>query len=293
MRNLLQYPVAEQEMAVSARRAATDYNAAVEALPAIERPIGGIHGTALTILANKLEEKLAEGTTDLTSLDARFVEVTAQRDAMALEIAALNAALVASKAMAATASALLERDRTGACDGVEAIRKAIASRQHLSEPGRGSFAWDDEKYQAEFGAALSEIQTSLEPLSKVAKDWEACPIDAKDIQAARSETGQSGEVLLTNVRRAFTYLANARPVQAKAACNMAAKILGDALESYFQSDATYPFVWQLQSALMYGHPTDKEATDYCYQFELALEQAMIAFQKKRRIQMAAPTNPAT
>jgi hypothetical protein len=292
MRNLLQYPVTEQEMAVAARRAATDYNAAIEALPVIERPIGGIHGTALTILANNLEENLAKGATDLISLDARLVEVTAQRDAMALEIASLNEALEASKTKADTASALLERDRTAVCDGVEAIRKAIASRQHLSEPGRGSFAWDDEGYQAEFGAALSEIQTSLAPLSKVAKDWEACPTDAGVIQAARSVATQSGDVLLTQVRRAFTYLANARPVQAKGACNMAAKILGDSLESYFQSDATFTFVGQLQSALMYGHPTDKEAADYCYQFELALEQAMTAFQEKRRVQMAAPTSPA-
>jgi dUTP pyrophosphatase len=83
------------------------------------------------------------------------------------------------------ARADLERDRSIVAVGVERITKAIEGRMWLREAGRGSYAYNDDRYQLEFGGALDEIEVALAPLRKVARDWSNCSTDAAEIKAAR------------------------------------------------------------------------------------------------------------
>jgi hypothetical protein len=79
----------------------------------------------------------------------------------------------------------LEFDRTAVCDGVVSLGKAIASRCWLKEDTRGSFEWDDDRYRAEFGAAVAELESALLPLKKISMDWAGCPMKADEVVAAR------------------------------------------------------------------------------------------------------------
>ena len=81
--------------------------------------------------------------------------------------------------------AVVERDRSAVAAQLTAIKGAIAARRWLSE-GRGSFAYDDETYQAEFGHALEEIEAAALPLTRIAGDWSDCPETRAKIIAARS-----------------------------------------------------------------------------------------------------------
>lgn len=80
----------------------------------------------------------------------------------------------------------LDTERYKVAIGVAAIRKALDSRRWLSEPGRGSYAWDDERYQQEFGAAIDEINEALKPLRAIAGDWSDCPTDPLRVAANRA-----------------------------------------------------------------------------------------------------------
>lgn len=80
---------------------------------------------------------------------------------------------------------VIERDRSKVAEAITAIEKAIEARAHLRHPGRGSYAWDDERYQEEFGHALDELIAALPPLKAVAKDWSDCPKTPEAIAAAR------------------------------------------------------------------------------------------------------------
>jgi hypothetical protein len=84
------------------------------------------------------------------------------------------------------ARADLERDRSIVAVGVERVTKAIEGRAWLREAGRGSYAYNDDRYQQEFGGALDEIEVALAPLRKVARDWSNCSTDAAEIKAARA-----------------------------------------------------------------------------------------------------------
>lgn len=88
--------------------------------------------------------------------------------------------------VAAEARAALERDRSAVAEGVTALKKAIASRAWLREAGRGSYAYNDTRYQAEFGEALDEIKTAMAPLASIAADWSGCPLSPEAIAAARA-----------------------------------------------------------------------------------------------------------
>lgn len=84
---------------------------------------------------------------------------------------------------------VIERDRSTVAMAVTAIRKAIDSREHLRDPGRGPFAWDDEQYQREFGDALDEISVPVDALRKIAHDWsDALPTSEAIYQARLAAT---------------------------------------------------------------------------------------------------------
>lgn len=86
----------------------------------------------------------------------------------------------------AVARAALEHDRSVVAERLLEIRTVLAGRTWLRE-GRGPFAWNDTRYQQEFGQALDEIEAALQPLAKIAADWSNCPTTWQEIQAARKE----------------------------------------------------------------------------------------------------------
>lgn len=90
------------------------------------------------------------------------------------------------KARITELESILERDRTQVAVGLMAIKKAVSRRYWLTE-GRGSYAWDDERWKGEFAEALSEIDAVLPPLAKIASDWSNCPTDPATIAKARRE----------------------------------------------------------------------------------------------------------
>lgn len=100
------------------------------------------------------------------------------------EIAQLNQRIAELERQLAEARAALEHDRSAVADGLAAIRKVISGRLWLREC-RGSFAWDDARYQQEFGNALDELDAAMQPLAKIAGDWSNCPIDPHEIARAR------------------------------------------------------------------------------------------------------------
>jgi hypothetical protein len=80
---------------------------------------------------------------------------------------------------------ILDTERYKVAIGVQVIRKAVDGRRWLSEAGRGSYAYDDDRYQQEFGEALGEIDAALEPLRTIAGDWTDCPRDPLRVAANR------------------------------------------------------------------------------------------------------------
>lgn len=118
------------------------------------------------------------------------------------------------------ARAANERNRATVAAGLQAIRRVIDSRDHLREPGRGPYAYDDEGYQQEFGAALDELQEALWPLKALAADWSDCPQSPEAIAEARIDW-------------------KARAARAEALLREAVKVLGRSaalLKSYGEVD---------------------------------------------------------
>lgn len=80
---------------------------------------------------------------------------------------------------------VIDVDRYKVAIGVEAVTKALNCRRWLSEGGRGPYAWDDERYQQEFGGAISEIDAALATLRGVSRDWSDSPLDPLRVAANR------------------------------------------------------------------------------------------------------------
>lgn len=96
--------------------------------------------------------------------------------------------------------AILECERTLVAQGVTAIKKAISSREWLTE-GRGPYAYDDDRWHSEFAAAIEEILEALQPLERVAADWSNCRQKWEDVQKAREVLlkGQADAALRSEV----------------------------------------------------------------------------------------------
>ena len=121
--------------------------------------------------------------TDLAKLEAIL---DAKPEAIAMEMVPADVRwLIAQAREAEKLRDKLDTERYKVAYGVQAVRKAIEGRQWLSEPGRGSYTYDDERYQQEFGAALDEISTALKPLQMIARDWTDCPTDPLRVTANR------------------------------------------------------------------------------------------------------------
>lgn len=82
------------------------------------------------------------------------------------------------------ARAAIESDRTKLADAVTEIDKALDSRFWLTE-GRGSYAWDDDRYRQEFRDAATEILGAIKSLRSLAADWSNSPMSGAEVAQAR------------------------------------------------------------------------------------------------------------
>lgn len=80
---------------------------------------------------------------------------------------------------------VIDRDRYIAAACLGRVKKALSGRAWLREAGRGPYAYDDERYQQEFGWALDEIEAALVPLERLAMDKTNCTTDPAKVLAAR------------------------------------------------------------------------------------------------------------
>lgn len=78
----------------------------------------------------------------------------------------------------------IERDRTKIADAVTELRKELDSRYWLTE-GRGSYEWNDDRYQAEFLDAGRSLIEKMKPLQQIAQDLSNSPVRGEDVRAAR------------------------------------------------------------------------------------------------------------
>ena len=81
--------------------------------------------------------------------------------------------------------AILERQRTAVADAVNTMKRAIASRRWLYDGERGSYAYDDDRFYAEFKEAIDEIEAAMGPLMRIARDLTGCPTTQAGVDAAR------------------------------------------------------------------------------------------------------------
>jgi hypothetical protein len=80
---------------------------------------------------------------------------------------------------------VIERDRSRVADALGKIRSTIGARAWMA-CSRGSYQYDDARYQTEFAGALDEIAAACEGLKKVAGDLTDSPKGWADIQEARA-----------------------------------------------------------------------------------------------------------
>ncbi|GAH08823.1 unnamed protein product, partial [marine sediment metagenome] len=77
-----------------------------------------------------------------------------------------------------------ERDRSEIAGGIKLIQRVLGSCEWMVE-GRGSYEYDDERYQKEFGNALAEIRAALVPLERIGADLADCPKSNQQVLFAR------------------------------------------------------------------------------------------------------------
>ncbi len=102
----------------------------------------------------------------------------------------------------------IEADRTRLADGITAIDKALDCRFWLTE-GRGSYAWDDDRYRQEFKDAAIEILAAIKGLRSLAADLSNSPKIAAEIVKARLNL----EDELKAARQRIAELEGQEPVQ--------------------------------------------------------------------------------
>jgi Lar family restriction alleviation protein len=79
--------------------------------------------------------------------------------------------------------AVIERDRRTFADCVEAMHRVINQHSWMVD-SRGSYEWDDKRYQDEFGDALTNIRAEVEKLAARARDMSDSPSSEAELRAA-------------------------------------------------------------------------------------------------------------
>lgn len=101
----------------------------------------------------------------------------------------------------------LERDRSEVAGALARIRARIASWEHLSGPGRGSYAWDDDEWKTQFGFAIQAIADEVDGLSHIAGDKTDCPETDAEVKVSRA----TGRLYLGPPPRKFRRTHNLTP----------------------------------------------------------------------------------
>ncbi len=97
-----------------------------------------------------------------------------------------------------------ERDRCKVAETITAWKKALTNYGWLRNDGRGSYEFDDERYQREFGDALDLLEEVIAPLRKIATDFFGCPESHAGIADARMDfkaRAEAAESQLSTVTR--------------------------------------------------------------------------------------------
>jgi len=81
---------------------------------------------------------------------------------------------------------VIDRDRYAVAVVLNNMKKVLAGYSWLSEAGRGAYAYDDDRYQREFGDALLAIEAAMAPLSRLAADKTDCTTDPQKVAEARN-----------------------------------------------------------------------------------------------------------
>lgn len=123
---------------------------------------------------------------------AQFLQgFVAGRDTLARASLAQPVAPEAGSAEAMRVALLAnERDRTLVAMAVAAFDKAVSARSWLTN-GRGPYEWDDDRFYAEFGAALEEFRAAIQPLRALGTDMSNCPKADADVAEAKERAGSA------------------------------------------------------------------------------------------------------
>lgn len=92
----------------------------------------------------------------------------------------------------AAAQQQLEFDRTTCYKFVKAIDAALDGRFWLTE-GRGSYAWDDDRYRTEFHDAAVKLRSIVEPMRKMAQNLSSRLPTTEAIMKARVDLESRAE----------------------------------------------------------------------------------------------------
>lgn len=79
-----------------------------------------------------------------------------------------------------------ERDRTLVARALTAFDEAVNARSWLTQ-GRGPYEWDDDRFYAEFSAAVAEFRAAIQPLRVVGLDMSNCPRAVAAVAEARAQ----------------------------------------------------------------------------------------------------------
>jgi len=98
--------------------------------------------------------------------------------------AALEHEIDALRKQLAAAYRQIECDRSLIADAVTRLKRELDSRHWLTE-GRGSYEWDDKRYQKEFLDAGRALLAKMKPLEKLAANLSQSPQTGAEVVAAR------------------------------------------------------------------------------------------------------------
>jgi hypothetical protein len=132
-----------------------------------------------------MRDKLADG---LRLVFAHITEpIIAQRDAALAEAAKWKRRYEEKEKPARVLGEIIEGERAKCGNAVQAIRAAITCRAWL-RISRGSYEWDDDRWFAEFGHAIDEIEAELKKLEPIISDVSYCPEHSQEVTAALLRT---------------------------------------------------------------------------------------------------------
>lgn len=114
-----------------------------------------------------------------------WTEVKAEMDAPPVALPTEEEERKELQARITELEAVIERDRTDVCDGVNVLKKVVQQREWLGE-GRGPYEWDDDRWHAEFKATAAEIRGALSGLEKIAADLSNSPKTHEAVLLARA-----------------------------------------------------------------------------------------------------------